>query len=239
MTKATSKITASDKKAYKEEFKRALQRRDLFRLFPLLIGAAAYGLSDSLISKGWLVIGEERAKQKEYLGAILAFNTARIKRLYDKKVVEKLFQSFNAFYEQLRRKFSREDLVLFKETIERLVHFYKIKAKTYPKLADIAAFGDDLLHRITKHVETAPLKDKTQATSKVKQISAALYSEMTPEELRTEFAKIVTPLIRKEYTKLTEASGGSGKKGGGKDKDEEPKDEEGKPENKSKNNPKQ
>lgn len=179
--------------------KTAIKKHDWGRLFDIVSMSAKQGCSKVLIKKGWVELGNHLLEGKDYVNAILAFNSARTLGLFDKKVLDKFIHGLNEFYKIFRQKFSREDLIVFNDTLARLINFYRLHKDRGLDYA--TEEGQNLVRKVEQQIEVAPSKVETQATFKVKQICDALYSNMTTEEVRAEFAKIVAPLIRDEYEK--------------------------------------
>jgi hypothetical protein len=153
-----------------------------------------YKLPKKLIKKGWFEYGKHLQKEKDYVNAILAFNSARRLDIYDPKIVKILCESINDFYEFYQPRFSREDLVIFKDALDRFMNFYQIRKEKIS--SDILEHGRLVIRRVDQQIEVAPSKEETPATFKVNTIYNALYDNMTPAELKTELARIIAPTIR-------------------------------------------
>lgn len=74
------------------------------------------------------MLGDHSVEQKDFVAAILAFNSARVIALTDKKTVERLLQGLNDFYRRFMEHFSYEDLVVLKDALDRFIGFYRVSA---------------------------------------------------------------------------------------------------------------
>ena len=137
--------------------------------------------------------------KNDYVGAILAFDSARTLSIIDVNVLQKLLGNLSNFFVFYHTEFSHNDLVVLKDVLERLVGFYKIKHEKQ-SLAAVQS-GEQLIRNVDQLLEVALEKEETKATFKVWQIRDALYSDMTMEEVRAEFGRLVAPYLIDEYEK--------------------------------------
>jgi hypothetical protein len=134
-------------------------------------------------------------ESKKHIEALLACNKARQAKLDDDEFFEGLINSFSIIYDEHKDVFSREAPVLLDNQLSRLVSFYTIHLPTDKPILDE---GEILLSRIKYHLQSAPSKEETPATHKVEYIYNALYVDMTIEEIRAEFARIMAPYFRQK-----------------------------------------
>jgi hypothetical protein len=203
--------STTDKQIVTAALKTAIKKQDWERLPDLLPLGHKHRVAGGLQTKGWLLLGDHLAAGGDSVGAILSYNSARIISLHDKNILDKLFGNLTDFYESFHSHFSREDLVLFKDTLVRIIGFYRIRKEE--KLLQFVEAGSAFIHRVQRQLDIAPSKVETVATFKVNQIHSALYTSMTAEEVRAEFARLVAPIIREEYQKRVKEKEGKKKKG--------------------------
>ena len=198
----TKRIHVSDKEIYSEAIRQNVLKRDLTRLYDTMAEAEKAGVGKTLRKKGWVVLGRLEAERGNHPAAIIALNSARSTQPTDKLVVRKLFEQLEVFYEANESVFSREDLLLFEDPIERIEGFYRLRNEKDAAGLDRAR---KLIMRIQAKVNDAPSKIESRVTHHVERIYSALYSTMTPEEVRAEFARIIAPTLR-EMLKEDEAN---------------------------------
>jgi hypothetical protein len=174
--------------------KTAIKKQDFERLPDMLPLAKKHNVQKKLLIQGWLLLAEDSLERKDYVNAVLSYNSARSFDLRDKRILARLLDSIDQFYGQFRGVFSWDDLVLLADALERLVGFYRINGG--PGFDDFVISASGVLAKVKRHREIADEKIETAASFKVGQIWDALYSDMTVEELKTELARIIAPTIR-------------------------------------------
>ena len=159
----------------------------------LMVHADKYQLPAKLRLKGWLGVAEYRFKKDKLAEAIEAYNRARILDPANENILEKLFGTLDRIFERFKVEFSRQDLRKLEEPIEKIINYYKVneKAKALP-----IEYGQLLLQKIRFQIYDAPWRLETPATYAVQQIYDALYTGMTIEEVRAEFARLMAPIFR-------------------------------------------
>lgn len=198
------------KALYDEAIRQNTAKKDWQKLSEVMIGAEMVGVNKALRKKGWLHVGQFETERGNHPAAIIALNSARVLERHPGKVLALMFAEIEAFCEDFDGRFSRQDLLLLAQALERVRSFHSIHSKVP---ADVQDKGKRVMHWIESRLSDAPLKVETPATHHVQRIYSALYSPMTIEEVRAEFARIVEPLIRERLERKTVAASG----GGGKD----------------------
>jgi hypothetical protein len=196
------RVDISTKALYTEAIRQNIAKKDWTKLADVMMEAEKVGVGKTLRRRGWYHLGLYEAERGNHPSAIIAFNSARFGQPGDKPVLKELFAQLEAFYVANESVFSREDLLLFEEPIEMIEGFCRLRSKKDDANLDRAR---KLIQRIQAKVNDAPSKRETPVTHHVVRIHSALYSNMTPEEVRAEFARIIAPTLR-EMLKEDEAS---------------------------------
>jgi hypothetical protein len=186
---------------YTEAIRQNIARKDWIRLSDVMMEAEAAGVGKTMRKKGWYHVGMYEAGKGNHPSAIIAFNSARFAQSKDKPVLKQLFSQIEAFYEANESVFSREDLLLLSEPIQVVEGFYRSQIGRDDANLD---FARKLLSRIRAKMENAASKQETPVTHHVVRIHSALYTNLTSEEVRAEFARIIAPTLR-EMLKEEEA----------------------------------
>jgi hypothetical protein len=185
----------SNKQVVTKVVKSDLETKNWQHLSAIMPVADKYRIARSLRLKGWKRLAGYYYENKKHIDAIVAFNKARQVALDDEHAIRGLFNSLIAVYDEQRENFSREDLVLLENQIDRIISFYTIHL---PVEKEVIGDGEKLLTRIKVHLHSAPSKEETPATHRVEYIYNALYGDMTIEEIRAEFARIMAPYFREK-----------------------------------------
>jgi hypothetical protein len=196
------RVDIHTRELYNQAIRQNIAKKDWSKLSEVMIGAELARVGKPLKRRGWYQVGLFEAERGNHPSAIIAFNSARFAQPNDKPVLRQLFAQLEAFYEANEPVFSREDLLLFKEPIERIEGFYRLRNDKGDANLDRAR---KLIQRIQAKINDAPSKIETRVTHHVVRIHSALYTTMTPEEVRAEFARIIAPTVR-EMLKEDEAS---------------------------------
>ena len=142
---------------------------------------------------GWLHLGDHYFSDDRVIDAIVAYNFARAAAVNDKTILRKLFESLEQFYEAAKSDLSREDLLALGDSLERILNFYRVGDLWDSQPIQI---GNDLLRKLQSMIEDAPSLEETRATFSVKKIYSAIYDNMTIQEVRAEFARLLEPTFR-------------------------------------------
>jgi hypothetical protein len=187
----------SDLQDYKSIIRKAIptyiKSNNWQRLSATMPLADTYKISKSLRRQGWNYLASYYHDNGQYIDAVIAYNKARRAVLDDRYAITGLLTSLTAIYNDLSDKFSREDLVLLDNQIDRLLSFYTVH---HPIDSGLIEAGKTLSTRIKTQLQLAPSKVETPATHRIEAIYNALYSDMTIEEIRAEFARIMAPYFR-------------------------------------------
>jgi hypothetical protein len=138
------------------------------------------------------------AERGNHPSAIIAMNSARSLQPKDKPTLKRLVRQLGAFYEENESIFSREDLLLLQEPIVRIEAFHRLQQGRDEADLEVAR---NLIQRIRSKINNAPSKIESRVTHHVVRIESALYTSMTPEEVRAEFARIIAPTVREMLKK--------------------------------------
>jgi hypothetical protein len=207
---------SSTKSVYEEAIRQNISKKDWQKLSEVMIGAEKVGVRKALRKAGWIQVGRFEASKGNHPSAIVAFNSARVLDPRPGYILGWMYEEVEAFCGDFDGRFSRQDLLVLEQALDRVGSFHSFHAKV-PR--DIQERGKRLTGWLEVRLSDAPLKDETPATHHVQRIYSALYPPMTIEEVRAEFARIVEPMIRERLErKPMPASSGGGK--GPKDPDE-------------------
>jgi hypothetical protein len=185
----------SNKQVVTKVVKNDLETKNWKHLSAIMPVADKYKIARSLRLKGWKHLAGYYYENEKHIDAIVAFNKARQVALGDEQAIRGLFNSLIAVYNEQRENFSREDLVLLENQIDRLISFYTIHLPIEKAVIEDA---EKLHTRIKVHLHSASSKEETPATHRVEYIYNALYGDMTIEEIRAEFARIMAPYFREK-----------------------------------------
>ena len=188
-----SKIKLTAKRAVTIAVKKHIADENWDELDTLMPQADKYNCAKSLRRVGWMGVGDYRLNGNRVAEAVEAYNRARIVFPTDRDILHRLFKSLDAVCEQFKQNFSRQDLRKLEEPIEMFVNIYELKGMgdTEPILQ-----GRQILQKIRFLIYDAPWKKETPATHAVQHIYDALYTGMTTEEVRAEFARLMAPVFR-------------------------------------------
>jgi hypothetical protein len=197
------------KELYSEAIRQNIAKKDWPKLAEVMLVTEEVGVTKSLRKKGWFQVGLSEAEKGNHPSAIIAFNSARVLDPRPGKILSRMYEEAEAFCEDFAGRFSRQDLYMLGQALERVSHFYAFHAKVP---MDVVERGKKVTRWIEARLTDAPLRDETPATHHVQRIYAALYPPMTMEEVRAEFARIVEPMMRERLIKrVMPLAGGSGK----------------------------
>jgi hypothetical protein len=213
---------------YEEAIRQNIVKKDWQKLSEVMIGAEKVGVRKVLRKTGWVQVGRFEASKGNHPSAIVAFNSARVLDPHPSNILGWMYEEVEAFCGDFEGRFSRQDLLVLAQALERVRAFHSLHSKVP---VDVQDKGKSIAHWIESRLSNAPLKEETPATHHVQHIYSALYPPMTIEEVRAEFARIVEPLIRERLErKPMPASSGGGKRPKDPDeKEEKPPEKEQKP----------
>jgi hypothetical protein len=180
-----------------------------------------YKVKKPLRLKAWFQTGLYWQREGAQSDAIISLNSARVLSPLDTKILTPFFESFNHFLSDYRDVFSQEDLELLSDPVESLLEFYKAKGM-WDSLA--LSMGKHVRRRINYIKRDAKSAVETKASYQVERIVKALRENVTIEQVREEYARIMAPVFweliakeAKEYSPEVAASGASAGGRNGKD----------------------
>jgi hypothetical protein len=182
------------KKVLNLRIKQNIENKEWQKLITALPVAEEAKISTSLLRKAWIYGGEYLFEKKDWVNVITFYNKARSINPSTVVVFDKLIQAFNLFFEQFKDKFSKQDLKTLRDPLILMIDYHEIN---FPKHQPLIEIGKELIQKIDykiKYVATDQVE--TVATFKVQQIYNAIYDDMTFEQLRSEFARIIEPTVR-------------------------------------------
>lgn len=223
----TKRLRISNKDLISEAIRQNVVKKDLDRLYVATAEAEKVGVGKSLRRKGLIALGQLEAERGNHPAAILALNSARVLDTRPESTLLHMFDELDAFCQDFAGRFSRQDLSMLSQALERLEsyhsHHHKVLAGVHERL-------DGIRHWIEDQLKEAVEKEETPASHHVQRIYAALYPPMTAEEVRAEFARLVEPFFRERLEHEAQpAAGGGGE--GPKDPDEPAEEPSPPPEN--------
>lgn len=176
----------------------ALNKKDFKKLADLVELADQHGVNAALRCRAWKSVADHWRKQGYFSEAAVAYNAARVLTPTNPKIITAFFQTVDDFINEYRTRFSSTDLIPLKEQILRILEFYKAK-----KMWDAPPInlGKRLLRRLDYVIaETKPAKE-TPATHKTDHIVKALRSNVSFEEVKADYARIIAPVFREMMAK--------------------------------------
>lgn len=164
--------------------------------------AEEYKVSKSTIKKVAITIAEQHFIKKRFDQAIIFYNKARSIDPSKRKVFELFCKSIIEFFKNNIDEFSKKDLEEFKQAIRPSIDFHKMKFPAHRKAVDEIR---ELVRRIDyRKRNVAKEKKESKVTYRVLQIKDALYSDMTIEEVRKEYARLISTVILNQIKKNAE-----------------------------------
>jgi tetratricopeptide (TPR) repeat protein len=171
-----------------------LQSKSWEQLINALLVAEEYDVSKILLKKAFTEAGKYLFSQEKYFEAIIHFNKARIRDLNADKVFQLFINAVDSFFKNNVEEFSKQDLLEFKQTILPIINFHKINNPDHKKIIDTT---EHMFRRIDYCIRyTAKDVEESKLTFPVQQIKNSLYGNMTPEEVRQEFARLNAMVLR-------------------------------------------
>lgn len=163
----------------------------LIKLFP---GAEDAGVANTLLKSASKKVGEYLYSSNRYYEAILLSNKARSRDPKNRPIFQLFVNAVLKFFNNYVEEFSKNDLAEFKQTILSIIDFHKLKYPAHRKVVDSTEHMFRRMDYRIKHV--ARDVDESKVTNRVQQIKNSLYGDMTSEEVRQEFAKLLVPKLR-------------------------------------------
>lgn len=183
------------KKLNSYALKEHLNKKNWEKIEELLPAAEVAGVSAGQLKKTWFALGQHQKEDDKVVSALVSFSSARKHDLDNSSILTEILDCLSGFIDRFEDKFSREDLLHLEYGLDRLYSFQKTRTT---KEDENLRRAKELLTRIRYKKEEAPSKRETPATPYVFRVYAALHPDMTFEEVKVEFARVVAPLIRKK-----------------------------------------
>ncbi len=200
--KTPAKIDRKSKLEWKKKYSFALtqhlKNNNWEKIEELLPAAESFGVSARQLQKAWTELGQQQKKDDKLVSALVSFAAARKHALDSNQLFSEILDCLTGFIDLFEKKFSREDLVLLEYGINRVYSFQKLQPSSNDQILSRAK---ELQIRIKDLLIFAPSKPETVASPNVQRIYAALYSDMTQDEVRTEFARLFMEMNGDEYEK--------------------------------------
>ena len=182
-----------------KRIKQNIKDKDWEKLSEAMPATVEYPVEISLQSKGWLLLGSYYEEKEKLVDAIKAFNKARVTDPAVVIVFDKLFSSINSFYDKNRKLFSKSDLEKLKEALLPIWNYHQIN---FPQQSTSITNHKNIFSKLDYRIKfEATEAVETPMTYPVQVIHDALYGDMTQEEVRAEFARLLAPVIREELAK--------------------------------------
>ena len=144
----------------------------------------------------YIRLPEKRITEIEELVASWSNETKEFMRarLNQYRAPSGFFGLFTTFYRWLLLPSRKQDLKILKDPLVLLIDYHQLN---FPKHQAQVEVGKELIQKINYRMKyVAEEKTETLATFKVGQIHNAIHDDMTFEELRSEFARIIEPTVR-------------------------------------------
>ena len=169
-----------------------------------------YPTSKSIQFRGWRLVGNYYAEQENFADAIKAYNKARVIKPSVVTVFDKMIAAADAFYAYSRDLFSKSDLQKLKEALLPVLNYHSVN---FPKHRSIVETGKSLIKRINYRIKfEAADAVETKVTYPVHIIYDALYGDMTEDQVRNEFARLLSPILREKISEKEKSSKSEKKK---------------------------
>ena len=202
-----------------------LKNKDFKGLAGIIELVDKYNVKKPLRQKAWFQVGLNWQREGAQSDAIIALNSARVLSPLDAKILTPFFESFNRFLSDFRDDLSVEDLELLSDPVESLLEFYKAKGLWD---APALAMGKHVSRRINYIKADAKSAVETKASYQIERIVKALRENVTIEQVREEYARIMAPVFLELIAKEMDEKGpvpstaGAGGRGDGGDDDNIP-----------------
>jgi hypothetical protein len=171
----------------------AVQKREVKKLLGWMEIGDKHKCRMDLRLKGWTLIGEYWLGQGNFVDGIIALNRARRCAGASTKLLGTVFGSLDAFIKRNQDKFIRSDLLSLSEEVDRLLNVYKMRGdwNSGPVIQ-----GRKILSIVLEWAKRAPEKLEGPVTHHVQKIVDAFRTDVTKEEVRADFARLIAPVLR-------------------------------------------
>jgi hypothetical protein len=190
------------KKAFTNKIKLHTDNENWKALIEIFPGAEEACVSKFLLKNTALKIAEYVYSKERYSESIIFFNKARVKDPKSKTIFQSFINTVDKFFKESVEEFSKKDLEDFKQTIRPIIEFHKLKFPAHHKIIDST---EHMFRRIDYRIKfVAKDVEESKLTFRVQQIKNALYGDMTIEEVRQEYARLLVPKLRERLAKEEE-----------------------------------
>jgi hypothetical protein len=164
---------------------------DLIGVIPI---AEKYEISNSLIKRACIKVGDYLSAKHRYDEAIVFLNKARKRDTKSKAVFQRFVTVVLKFFDENIEEFSKKDLNELEQAILPIIEFHRLK---YPEHKQIIKSTEPMFNKINYRIQNFG-KDvvETRMTFRVQQIKNSLYGDMTQEEVYQELARLMIPRLR-------------------------------------------
>jgi hypothetical protein len=184
----------------------ALANKNFKKLADLVDLADKYGVNKRVRFKSWKAVGVYWMDGWHFADASIAFNSARRIQPLKIKIVKLQFDCLGRFVREYRDVFSFSDLSKIEVELERILEFYKTKKLwNHPAIKGGRGLFDTIIELKSRAKEAI----ETPATHITDRIVDALYTNVSMDEVRADFARIITPYL---LEKIAEDDDKAGKK---------------------------
>jgi hypothetical protein len=192
MTKLTPEQIKDGREIITLGLKNALSRKDHKKLEGLAEIADKYGVNKTLRHRAWKLLGTHWMGEGHFVEAAIALNSARQADPLKMDTVKLLIQCLGGFVNDYRETFSSSDLSKIEDELDRILNFYKVKNLWRHPATNV---GKELLHDVVQLKVSAKESTETPATHKTDRIVNALHTNVSMDEVRADFARLITPYL--------------------------------------------
>lgn len=223
MTTYTKEQLKDGREVITDALENAFAKKDYRKLDSLTLVADKYGVNKSLRYKTWITVGEHWFSEQQYVESTIAFNAARRIFPLRMKIVQQLFSSLSQYVQLYRNDFTKDDLIKLNHELKRILYFYKInKQWINPSIVNMRFLSND----IDELIEFAPIQIEGPATHRTDKIVDSLQNNVSMDEVKAEFARIITPYLLEALSENEEKPKKKSKKKKKKEPEIEPDKEE-------------
>ena len=200
----------NQKEILEERIQKNIKDKDWQKLSEAMLVTKEYPIAKSLRFRGWFLVGNYYEEQENFADAIKAYNKARVIKPSVVTVFDKMIAAADAFYAYSRELFSKSDLEKLREALLPILNYHEIN---FPEQRSVVEIGKSLIKRINYRIKfEAADAVETKVTYPVQIIYDALYGDMTEDQVRNEFARLLSPILREKISEKEKSSKSEKKK---------------------------
>lgn len=182
------------KKLTSEMIKQFIKANQFDKLLALISKAEQYQVANSIFNSAYKKTGGYLIDKKRFDEAIIVLNKVRLRDYKSKSVFKSFVNAVDLFFKQNVEEFSKHDLEEYKQALLPIINFHKVN---FPEHRQIIDSTDHLFRRIDYRIKyVANDVEETKVTYRVNEIKDSLYSTMSPQEIKDEFARIIEDDLR-------------------------------------------